>query len=330
LGGDAVDFFFVFSFIWFEMPLKTKPVNSYYYVSRKDFQDFICRSRQPLLVKNIDIGPCVKKWTVDYLSSTVGSLEVKVHVSPGGQMSFVDKNFKYKTLPFRTFLQRAAQDRQAEWFIAEDEKYYLRSIGFDRRGKNIADLKKDFPQIGEDISFPDLFENESYFSSVFRIASAGVQVWTHYDVMDNLLMQVSGRKRVVLYKPEDAKYMYLEGDKSRVLDIDDPDPNLFPEFHKATRYECILEPGDAIYIPALWFHNTLSYTFGIGVNVFWKHLKSDLYDKSDVYGNKDVLPASKALELVRKAKGLLKTLPPDHRDFYVQRAIIELESLSCQ
>lgn len=39
------------------------------------------------------------------------------------------------------------------------------------------------------------------------------------------------------------------GDKSEVLDVDSPDLKLFPEFVKAKRYECVLEPGDLLFIP---------------------------------------------------------------------------------
>lgn len=39
------------------------------------------------------------------------------------------------------------------------------------------------------------------------------------------------------------------GDKSEVLDIDAPDLKRFPEFVKAKRYECVLEPGDLLFIP---------------------------------------------------------------------------------
>ena len=43
--------------------------------------------------------------------------------------------------------------------------------------------------------------------------------------------------------------MRLSGDKSEVLDIDNPDLLRYPEFVKATRYECELEPGDILFIP---------------------------------------------------------------------------------
>jgi len=38
-------------------------------------------------------------------------------------------------------------------------------------------------------------------------------------------------------------------DKSKVLDIDSPDTELFPEFYKALQHECVLQPGDVLFIP---------------------------------------------------------------------------------
>lgn len=76
--------------------------------------------------------------------------------------------------------------------------------------------------------------------------------------MDNLLIQVNGRKRVVLFSPRDATKLYLNGDKSEVLDIDNPDLSRYPKFAEATPYECFMEPGDVLFIPAMWFHNVMS------------------------------------------------------------------------
>lgn len=40
------------------------------------------------------------------------------------------------------------------------------------------------------------------FSSALRVSTRGMQLWTHYDIMDNLLCNVVGRKRVVMWPPE--------------------------------------------------------------------------------------------------------------------------------
>ena len=43
-----------------------------------------------------------------------------------------------------------------------------------------------------------------------------------------------------------------------MIDIDNPDLSEFPRFAEVTRYEAFLEPGDVLFIPALWFHNVIS------------------------------------------------------------------------
>uniref|UniRef100_A0A3P9C9C6 tRNA-yW synthesizing protein 5 n=1 Tax=Maylandia zebra TaxID=106582 RepID=A0A3P9C9C6_9CICH len=131
--------------------------------------------------------------------------------------------------------------------------------------------------------------------------------------MDNLLAQVTGTKRVVLYSPQDALHLYLSGDKS--------------EFVRAKRYECVLEPGDLLFIPALWFHNTLALQFGVGVNIFWRHLPADSYDKKDPYGNKDPVAATRALQALERALHTLDELPAEYRDFYGRRMIQRIHAV---
>ncbi|XP_032880881.1 tRNA wybutosine-synthesizing protein 5 [Amblyraja radiata] len=208
-----------------------------------------------------------------------------------------------------------------------DEKYYLRSLGVDPR-KDAADITKQFPTLADDINIPAFFDKEQIFSSVFRISSAGLQLWTHYDVMDNLLIQVTGSKQVVLFSPRDAPYLYLTGDKSEVLDLDTPDLEKYPQFAKAQRYECQLEAGDVLFIPALWFHNTVAKVFGVGVNVFWKHLPADCYNKTDTYGNKDPIAASRAMQILDRALKTLDELPDEYRDFYARRMVLRIQSKS--
>lgn len=304
---------------------KRVPVPVFGEMDKDDFLRGIYPMRRPALLKGVCLGPCQEKWTVEYLKQRGRNKDVKVHVSTLPQMDFLGKNFVYRTLPFAEFVKRAAEIKHSDFFLCEDERYYLRSLGEDVR-KEPADLSKQFPDLAEDFHIPQFFEPDQFFSSVLRISSCGLQLWTHYDVMDNLLAQVAGRKRVVLYSPQDALHLYLSGDKSKVLDIDSPDLEQFPEFVKACRYECVLEPGDLLFIPALWFHNTLALGFGVSVNVFWRHLPNDSYDKKDPYGNKDPVAATRALQAVERALLTLDELPPDYRDFYARRMVQRIQN----
>ncbi|XP_076458446.1 tRNA wybutosine-synthesizing protein 5-like [Babylonia areolata] len=294
-------------------------------VTKDMFLTEIYPKRRPAILRGVEIGECREKWTVDYMAARGGCGEVKVHVAGNPQMDFIHKNFLYRSLPFSDFVRRAAEEKHTDFFIDEKEVYYLRALGEDPR-KDIADIRQQFPELAKDIVFPDFFEPEQFFSSVFRIASRGLQLWTHYDVMDNLLIQVTGKKRVVLFSPQEAEKLYLEGDKSSVLDIDQPDLHRFPLFGEALRVEGRLQPGDILFIPALWFHNVVSEEFGVAVNVFWKNLPAELYDHKDTYGNRDLVPAQRAMQIVDGALKGLEKLPPEYRDFYARRLVLRIKS----
>mmetsp|Transcript_16549 Transcript_16549/g.41848 ORF Transcript_16549/g.41848 Transcript_16549/m.41848 type:complete len:426 (+) Transcript_16549:147-1424(+) len=214
----------------------------------------------------------------------------------------------------------AGQDPNAPFFISQSEKYYLRALGTDPR-KDIADLKTDFPQLADDIQLPELFDPADYFSSVLRVGSPGLHLWTHYDTMDNALVQIVGTKRVVLFPPSDADSLYLKGDKSMVLDIDNPDLSQFPLFDDVHPFECALLPGDLLFIPALWFHNVVAHDFSVAVNVFWRQLPKNMYETNDTYGNKDPVPATRAMMSLASALKALSSLPADHQDFFARRMV---------
>ncbi|XP_057614321.1 tRNA wybutosine-synthesizing protein 5 isoform X3 [Chionomys nivalis] len=279
-------------------------------VTREQFLEHLYPQRKPLVLEGLDLGPCTSKWTVDYLSRAGGVKEVKIHVAAVPQMDFIRFCYVYfRTLPFNKLVQRAAEETHKEFFISED----------------VADIRQQFPSLGGDIKFPAFFKEEQFFSSVFRISSPGLQLWTHYDVMDNFLIQVTGKKRVTLFSPRDAHYLYLSGSKSEVLNIDSPDLDKYPLFPKARRYECSLEAGDVLFIPALWFHNVTSEAFGVGVNIFWKHLPSECYDRTDTYGNKDPVAASRAVQILDRALKTLAELPEEYRDFYARQMVLRIQ-----
>ena len=139
--------------------------------------------------------------------------------------------------------------------------------------------------------------------------------------MDNMLIHVSGTKKVVFFEPNDIDRLYMNGDKSEILDIDNPDYEKYPLFLNIKRHECLLMPGDVLFIPALWFHNVLALDFSISVNVFWKHLDDCFYEKKDLYGNKDLVQATKAFQSTDKSIKELNMLPKVYRDFYLKRVI---------
>lgn len=289
----------------------------------------IIRYGKPVILTNVDIGTCTSTWSLEHLKKFAGEETVSVHVADTPILNFLTRNFKFETMPLKQLVDYILQHNANK---LQTKYYYLRSIGKNPR-KDVSDFWQSFPQLASDFKVPKCCSsladpqapNTRYFSSAFRVSSPEVQMWTHYDIMDNVLCQIKGNKRVVLWPPDQIQYLYVISSTSKVLDIDYPDLQQFPEFSKAKSVECILREGEVLFIPALWFHNTKAFEASISVNVFWKGLDDIFYEKKDLYGNKDLLLGTKAMTEVENAIAALLQLPEPYRTFYAYRALTTLK-----
>jgi hypothetical protein len=88
-----------------------------------------------------------------------------------------------------------------------------------------------------------------------------------------------GRRRFVLFPPAQVANLYpgpLEptpgGQVVTMTDIDNPDFDRFPGLREALDAAEVahLEPGDALYYPAMWWHQVDALeTFNVMVNYWW-------------------------------------------------------------
>jgi mannose-6-phosphate isomerase-like protein (cupin superfamily) len=98
------------------------------------------------------------------------------------------------------------------------------------------------------------------------IGNEGV-VNTHYDGSDNVACVVAGRRRFTLFPPEQTCHLYPgslnftpAGAPTSLVDLNKPDFERYPLFKLALAeaYSVELAPGDAIFIPMLWWHHVES------------------------------------------------------------------------
>ncbi len=107
----------------------------------------------------------------------------------------------------------------------------------------------------------------------------GSRVAAHYDESDNIACVVGGRRRFILFPTDQVQNLYvgpldrtIAGQPISMVDLDAPDYERFPEFREAERHALVadLEPGDAIYIPALWWHAVQATgDLNVLVNYWW-------------------------------------------------------------
>lgn len=76
--------------------IRNKMIQIYHGVTKEQFVNQISAARIPAVLKGVDLGDAVEKWTPEYLAKVGGEKPVKVHVCNEGRMDFIHKNFAYK------------------------------------------------------------------------------------------------------------------------------------------------------------------------------------------------------------------------------------------
>jgi hypothetical protein len=105
-------------------------------------------------------------------------------------------------------------------------------------------------------------------------------VSSHYDTLDNLACVIAGRRRFTLYAPELIGSLYvgpidntMAGQPvSLAASASSPNDPRFPLFHqvKDKALTADLLPGDALYLPKLWWHQVESTaSFNALINYWW-------------------------------------------------------------
>lgn len=117
------------------------------------------------------------------------------------------------------------------------------------------------------------------------------RIAAHNDVPDNLAICAVGQRRFTLFPPEQLANLYLgplentpAGRPVSMVDFREPDFDVYPRFREALDHALVAElaPGDAIFIPSLWWHHVEGLgPFNILVNYWWRNAPNFLGKAED-------------------------------------------------
>jgi hypothetical protein len=264
------------------MPLPQTRVREYRGVDEQLFRDEIAPRYEPALLRGL-----VAEWpavaaaastdgAVDYLArfdagataeAFVGQPEIKGRFFYGDDMAGF--NFTRRKGPFRDIIRYIAALAGEQ---AGDPTIYVGAAaipeclpGFDR--------DNHMPLAGPDGAVPRIWIGNR------------TEVSTHFDLSHNLACVVAGRRRFILFPPDQLPNLYvgpldhnMAGQPTSMVPVHDPDPERWPRFATALEHAQVaeLEPGDAIYVPTLWWHHVDALTpFNILINYWWEPQAAD-------------------------------------------------------
>ncbi|MEM1189819.1 MAG: cupin-like domain-containing protein [Pseudomonadota bacterium] len=106
------------------------------------------------------------------------------------------------------------------------------------------------------------------------------RIAAHYDFPRNLACVVAGERRFTLFPPHAAMDLHIgplehtpSGQPISMVDFANIDSERFPRFARALEHARVAElaPGDAIYIPGMWWHHVEALaTVNLLVNYWWR------------------------------------------------------------
>ena len=106
------------------------------------------------------------------------------------------------------------------------------------------------------------------------------RIAAHYDLPDNIACVAAGHRRFTLFPPDQLSNLYIgpldftpAGQSISLVDFVNPDLAKFPRFSDALPHAQVAElgPGDAIFIPSMWWHHIEALDrFNVLVNYWWR------------------------------------------------------------
>lgn len=139
-------------------------------------------------------------------------------------------------------------------------------------------LRKHLPDLLSAIPMPLLDAKRDTLISLWL--GNRTRTAAHWDLPQNLACVIAGRRRFTLFPTEQVRNLYvgpldftLAGQSISLVDLDDPDLERYPRFADAVVVAETAEllPGDALYLPSLWWHGVASLDeVGAMINFWWR------------------------------------------------------------
>jgi hypothetical protein len=216
---------------------------------------YMARPSPVILTGGIDDWPARSKWSPEYFRATYGDRKLWVIPTRDGKATFSAKaGVPYQSIRFADYI---------DGLVEAPPRFYM-----------VFRVEEQLPELLGDIRLPVYCRAARWHRSRFWFAPPDVGGVLHRDLPQNLYAQVSGRKKWTLFDRRQSWRMYSHPLHSGVpnysrADPEKPDYERFPRLRGARMHSAILEPGELLYIPSLWWHQARSIDTSISINLWW-------------------------------------------------------------
>ncbi|MBT0587411.1 cupin-like domain-containing protein [Alteromonas oceanisediminis] len=205
-------------------------------------------------------------WLEELRHSSVDAPVTVMHsvASNEGRFFYTDDltrfNFTRERMSFHRFLNALKSAAQGQ----PSDAMYLGSVA-------MSYIAPRFAQLNSVKEMQDAPINSLWIGTRSRIA-------THYDSTHNLACVMAGERRFTLFPPAQHANLYIgpldntpAGQPVSLVDVRAPDYTRFPRYKEAEKValEATLAPGDAVFIPGMWWHSVEGLSAVNAMQNYW-------------------------------------------------------------
>ena len=219
-------------------------------ISREEFEKNYVKPQKPVILRGLwKQYPAYAKWNYAFFKTTMGDVEVGLYSST-------------KADPSKTMSEPTVKMKFSEYLqLIEKEPTDLRLFLFP--------IFKYKPELLKDFDYPPITKNYVKLPFMFfGPKNAITRMHQDIDMSNVFLTQFEGKKRVVLFPPDQSDLLYrLPFNVHSTVDIDKPDYKEYPALKYAKGLTGILEYGDTLFMPSGYWHHIEYVEGGYGLSV---------------------------------------------------------------
>nr|MDQ3369210.1 cupin-like domain-containing protein [Myxococcota bacterium] len=220
------------------------------------FRHYWAAHRPVVLTDATRSWPALRKWTPAFFKREFG--KVTIEVTAGRE---ADPHYD---MNYRAHRRRLRMDRFIDQVLAAGTSNDLYLVS-----NNNTMKRPRFRALLDDVRPPRaLFEPPRPTATSLWIGPAGTITPLHHDTTNILFCQIYGRKRIELVSPQETALLLdpVHGFYSPI-ELDRLAVARHPALRQLAVKEVIVGPGDALFIPAGWWHRVSSLDVSISFSL---------------------------------------------------------------
>lgn len=235
------------------MGLHLTPIERVKTISKKDFFENYVQKQKPVVVEQLTSEwPAYEKWKLEYIKQIAGDKEVPL---------YDDRPVSYKD-GFNEAHAKMKMSDYIDLLLSKPTNYRI----------FLYNLMKEVPSLNKDFHWPNIGLRLVKQLPMLFFGGENSRVFMHYDIdYSNILhFHFHGKKRCILFAPDQTKYLYKVPHaliSREDIDFDNPDFEKWPALKQAQGLICELNHGEMLYMPEGYWHYMHYVTPGFSMSL---------------------------------------------------------------